>query len=140
MYWSRYKDSYLDRISLALGKRSRAIKAKTLSAHLNRVVEETDGSRVEVFEFVVGTIVPMNGSMRIKIWPDRWADIDARISSKSGWMLDWTESGRLVDIDVRSLVRAIEETIDAIDSDSTRATAKLNGIWDRLLAKGPKPV
>ena len=53
-------------------------------------------------------------SLRLAVWDDRWVWVDARRSSKSGWVWESTTEGRFVSAGgARDLVAHAEETLSA---------------------------
>lgn len=123
----------------ALRKRGKAIKHQNPKVSIERVVERTDGAEWEKLEIEC----PYYGKttrLTLHVWQDRWILVDARRSSKAGWVWEFRTEGRLLGgQSARALVGLFEASLGAGHWD-TEAPAKLERIWSNILATGPKAV
>lgn len=140
MQTPRFQNAYLAELSKALKKRLRAIKFKTSGVDLDRVVEQLESRRREVMELNIDLLVPPKSRIGISVWEDRWIDVNVRVSSKSGLLLDWRESGRFLLGSGKMFVEAIEKSIDSAAKSEKEAIASLNQTWLKKIAKGPRTV
>ena len=119
----------------ALSNRRKAIRYRLRRVSAEKVLERTDSQEREKVEI---TCEGHGQKLRLFLWDDRWVFIDARMPSKRGWAWEFTYQGRLIGAaDARSLVGALEQSIDA---STLGDTAALERVWRPLLAAGPRPV
>jgi hypothetical protein len=79
--------------------------------------------------------------LRIHIWDDRWVWIDARRSSKSGWVWEFTREGRFTSpAGARGVVANAEATMDAAFLSADQVPNAMSAIWSKSLATGPRLV
>ena len=126
------KSEFLADTLRCLAKRRKAIRHKVRDIAVEKVLERTGRGEREKLE-----IACTGPALRLFVWDDRWVFIDARTLVKDkGWTWEFTDQGRLVGgADGRGLVAALEETIEAVSSQSSAA---LKQIWKPLLASGPR--
>ena len=125
-----------------LRRRSRALKHKLHSVECERVFEEAGGNRTERIDLTFRQSRSSKGVvLRAKIWQDRWAWVDARSGGNGGWIFEWTVEGRAAGgVSGQALMRAIEETYDALPISDSADDAALNEKWKVILLRGPKLV
>jgi len=79
--------------------------------------------------------------LRVHAWEDRWLWIDARHSSKRGWVWEFSMQGRLLPAaGARGIVTKVEEMMRAAHLPAAEVTKSMATIWARTLAAGPKRV
>lgn len=131
--------TFIAEVREALRKRGKAIKHRNPKVMIERVIERIDEGDREVLEIEC----PYHGTttrLRLHIREDRWVRIDARRSSKAGWVWEFSDEGRLLgDHSARDLVALFEDSLPAGNWDE-RAPAELGKIWKPVLATGPKAV
>lgn len=123
----------------AFRRRHRAISSKGTQLLGERVIESDQSSQRERIELTYRhrrrTKCPV---VRLFVWSDRWAWVDAREAAKTGWRWEWTSEGRIVGTETaKTIVQAFEATIASIGDDLPMISPKLNAIWKPLLAIGP---
>jgi hypothetical protein len=125
-----------------LQRRSRALRHKMHSVECERVFEEFDGTRTERIDLALKqSRSRLSLVLRAKVWPDRWAWIDARAGSKNGWTMEWTVEGRAAGgLTGRAFMTALEETFDAITIAKAADPVALNKLWKPILLRGPRPI
>jgi hypothetical protein len=127
------KSPFLANALAGLAKRRRAIRHKVRSIAVEKVLERTSDEEFEKLEIVtdVGAV-----RLRLFIWDDRWVVVDARVATKSsGWAWEFTAQGRLVGNEARTLVGALEASVDAAAAHSSD---DMERVWKSLLATGPR--
>jgi len=130
----KFDSPYLTLLSGALMKRRKAIKYRVKKIEFQKIIEKgAESSNTKKLEI---TITPCSRVViRLFVWDDRWVWIDARRSSKNGWLFEWTSSGRVLQESARNLVSTLEQSISyAVASEDN----KLNNIWDKMLHRGPR--
>lgn len=130
---------YLAAIVDAFRRRHRAISSKIMQLLVERVIENDRGEKLEKIEVTYRRRRPGKSPViRLHVWSDRWAWVDAREAAKAGWRWEWTGEGRISRDDVgQAVVRAFESTIGEAGMDVSDIQRNLAAIWSPLLAKGP---
>jgi hypothetical protein len=123
----------------ALRKRGKPIRYRKSDISIERVIERTDGEEREKLEIEC----PFYGTttrLRVHLWEDRWVWLDARRSSKAGWVWHFTMQGRLAGgRSARDVVALFEESLATGHWDEKAPTC-LEKVWKPALATGPKAV
>jgi len=129
--------TFIAQVQEMLRKRGKPIRHRKTDISIERVIERVNGDEWEKLEIEC----PFYGTttrLRVHIWDDRWIHIDARRSSKAGWVWQFTTKGRLLGShSARDLVALFEESLSAGHWDE-QAPGKLTALWDPVLAKGPQ--
>ena len=136
----RFEDQQLEQISDSLRRRRRALRNKTRSINLDRVIESEGGCRTEKLELTVEPLVPRRAYVRVFLWADRFIWVDARQPSKNGWRFSWSKEGQLVGRKRGQLQKTIEQTIDELAGDPTRVDATLEELWAPIISTGLRSI
>lgn len=138
MIFPEPKNRHLKTYIFSLKKRSKAIKYKCDSIQCERVIENFQQRRVEKIETEV-QFIDRTQQLRLFIWEDRWIWLDARKSSKSGWVWEWEFSGRVInDETFVDTIKLFERTIEAVSHNKIDTLLKLEVFWEKIVATGPK--
>lgn len=129
----------------AFRRRAKSIKHSGASIEFIPVTEGTDGEESPNGRLEVTIYQPVAQSkravIRVHIWDDRWLWVDGRLPSKTGWRWHFTTEGRFVSPGgAEHLVAMVERmlVVSGLSGDSVSTEMQL--IWERNLAKGPKPI
>ena len=132
-----FQSEFLESVALAFRKRRKALSHRASSADLAKVYELVDGEKIERLEIHLPKYD--NVLLRLHAWPDKLVWLDARRSSKEGWIWSWTHEGRLLGAHkAPEVIRALEDTLGLLFEMNASRTQELCSPWDRLLAQGPK--
>ena len=136
MYWPTFTSEFLQSIAKGLKKRSKALKHKSWEFKCERVLEQGQRDKQEKLEFDIRCFGENRDTfIRLFVWDDRWAWIDARESAKKEQLFEWDYEGRLLgDVGPQRVVTALEETLER------RQPEDLDSVWRELLANGPQKV
>jgi hypothetical protein len=128
----------------AFKKRSKALSRSGSTLECTPVKEIVDGRESERGRTDVTIDYRVDAArvtLRIHAWGDRWVWIDARRSSKAGWVWEFTAEGRFVASNgAREFVERAEATISASYLPDTEVSAAMRAIWLKCLATGPRRV
>lgn len=139
MYWPAFENERLADFAKSLRKRSKALKHKTEVLSCERVFEVEGPDRLEKAEVAMRDYHQTR--LRFFLWADSWAWVDARLSSKSGWVWEWSYEGRLLGrYGGRDLVAALETTLFEAHSMTASDINGLTQIWQPFLARGPRAI
>jgi hypothetical protein len=131
--------TFVAQLQEALRKRGKPIRYRKSDISIEPVIERTNGEEREKLEIEC----PFHGTttrLCVHVWDDRWIWIDARRSSKAGWVWQYSTEGRLVGShSARDFVALFEESLSAGHWDE-QAPARLENVWKPALATGPKAV
>lgn len=131
-------------IQEALRKRRRALSRRGASVSWTCVKEIVNGRETEKGRTDVTIDYRVNGlpvTLRMNVWADRWVWIDARCSTKQGWLWEFTDEGRFISKNgARALVQCAEKTIDASFLPARDAPSVISKVWSTCLASGPRPL
>ena len=130
--------AFLTEVYDALRKRRRAFKHQGALPETERVIEVVEGFRQERLE--IGFRPRARQRLGVSLRQDRTIRVQATESiTKAGWKFDFTDSGRLAGhVDGRTLVGALEASIGAMFTMTAEDMSRMRGIWDPLIAKGPR--
>lgn len=125
----------------SLRRRHRALKHKLHSIECERVFEEVDGVKSERIDLRLQRFASSQSLvLRVQLWPDRWAWVDAREGGRNGWTLEWNFQGRAAGrITGQQFVAALEETLHELNSGVVNHD-KLGHIWAPILLVGPRSI
>jgi len=131
--------TFIAEVQEALRKRGKPIKYRKSDISIERVIERTNGEEWEKLE-IECPFHRTTTRLSVHLWHDRWVRIDARRSSKAGWVWHFTAEGRLLGShSARDFVALFEESLSAGHWDE-QAPARLENVWKPALATGPKAV
>ena len=119
----------------SIKSRSKAIKNKTSTYNLQKVIEKEDGNAWEKLE--IDFILRSRLSVRMFVWDDRWAWIDVRKSAKYGWEFEWQHEGRIGSATSKQIVNKLENTFTWGNSHRVN---ELQKCWFEIMHEGPKGV
>ena len=138
------QDDFSSAVLEALRKRMKAIKRKGVDVHLQPVKEVVDGRESDRGRLDVDLAYRVQSAkvrVRIKVWGDRWIWLDARRSSKAGWVWEYTVDGRLLpSYSASDLVKLAEQTIATAYLPDDSVARAIASVWTKCLARGPQPV
>ena len=140
MHIPKFEDRQLDELADSLRRRRRALRNKSRSINLDRVIESTNGQRIEKLELTIELSVPSLTTIRVFVWADRFIWVDARRGSKDGWTFSWTKEGQLVGRRKGQLRVAIEKTLEAAGLIQSEDTSTLDEIWTPVVSTGLRAV
>ena len=128
----------------AFRKRSKALSRRGAKVECSPVKEIVDGRESQRGRTDLTVKYRVEGAhvqLRVHAWGDRWVWVDARRSSKAGWVWEYTSAGRFISPDgARGLVELIETTIDCSYLVPADVPAAIAAIWSKCLAVGPRRV
>lgn len=134
-----FESEFLEELSIAYRKRRKSLSHRASSADLAKTYELVETERMERLEIYLPNYDKV--VLRLHAWPDRSIWLDARRSSKQGWVWSWTHEGRLLrSHGAKEVIEALEETLDTLFEMNSLRTQELSGPWNALLAQGPKEV
>jgi hypothetical protein len=141
-----FECEYLSRIVESLRKRRKAISHQTSKLNVQKVIEVSRDaalrSKMEKLEIVLqGFASKRDAVLRIFIWQDRWAFVDARLAGtgKRGWNWEWTCEGTLLgSVSGRQIVEALEEAVALASSMNADQVAKFDQVWKHMFYSKPK--
>jgi hypothetical protein len=124
----------------ALRRRQKPFRHKGITLTVDRIIEEKPGGRVERIDLTLR--FRKRQTLTITIRQDRTVWLHAcEAISKAGWLFQYTADGRLLgNYDGRDLIAGIEETASAMFGMTRETAGSLGAIWDKLLARGPRPI
>jgi hypothetical protein len=129
--------TFLEEVLFALGRRRKAIRYRVRDLDVQRTTDE-DSEKLSIECKPMGV---QRTIVRLFVWPDRWIWIDARKSSKNGWVWQFTMDGRLAGgLAAEDLIKALEGSISASQPVKDAAEKGLDKLWKPLLAQGPRPI
>ena len=127
----------------AFRKRNRAISRRGAAVECTPVKEIEDGIESLIGRTDVSIKCRGGGariSIRLIVWGDRWVWIDARRSSKSGWVWESTNEGRFTsEGGARDLVTYAEATLSAVHLPTADVPRAIAAIWSKSLATKSPP-
>ena len=136
--------NFADAVLQAFRKRSRSIGRRGASLECTPVKEVVNGHESDIGRTDVRIAHRVAGArveLRLNVWGNRRVWVDARRSSKSGWVWEYTAEGRLVpSCDERDLVTRTEQTLDAAYLTDSEVSRAMDAIWSACLASGPRRV
>jgi len=128
----------------AFRKRSKAISRLAARPECTPVKEVINGRESQLGRTDIEIRYQLRGAwvdLRFHVWGDRWVWVDARSSSKSGWVWEFTIEGRFISPGgARDLVARAEETISASYKSTDDIPQAMSAIWATCLATGPQRV
>lgn len=131
-------------VRLAFRKRSRALSRRGATVECTPVKEVVDGRDSELGRTDVSIeyrVERANVSLRLCVWGDGWVWVDARRSSKSGWVWESTSEGRFVSQNgAGDIVVHVEETLGACHLPVAEVPRAISAIWSRCLSVGLRSV
>ena len=75
--------------------------------------------------------------LRVHAWEDRWLWIDARHSSKLGWLWEFNTEGRLLPPpSPTAVITRIEAMMDVAHQPPADVPRLMSAIWTHALARG----
>lgn len=129
----------LSEIVRAIRKRSKALKRSFSEIGLEKVHDDAHSPPMECLNVSL-RIGPSPSGPRIKlrVWADRWAWVDARQPSKKGWLWASTSEGRIAGGKTGAdFVSALESFYTLLpDRDHSGDIEGARRIWDKLLLPG----
>lgn len=129
------ESTFLGDLLSSLTRRRKAIRRRVRTLRFERMSDAIDGSELAKVE-IECDLLASRTVLRLNAWDDRWVWFDARRSSKTGWVWQFTAEGRLLGNQLtRELVAAFEASIGAQGSEED-----LRAIWAPILARGPRRV
>jgi len=131
---------FLSELAEGLKKRRKSLSHGGGSITCERVQDRSEGVEREKLEVVFKRRPNIRSvSVRLFVWSDRWAWIDAREPTKNGWKWEWAAQGRLLgpDVGVR-LAMAFQSTVTLSKAANSSIADELTQLWSPLLAKGPE--
>jgi hypothetical protein len=131
----RSSATFLDDVQLAIASRRKPLRYKVRGLEVQRSADgESEKLAIEcMLQGIQRTVV------RLLVWPDRWIWIDARQSSKAGWIWQFTTEGRLRGgLPAATLSQALEDSLAAAHAGSQASSEELRKLWEPLLARGPQ--
>ena len=137
-------DDFSKTVLAAFTKRAKAIKRSGATIEIVTVKEifdgrESDAGRTDVS--IAYRVQAARTKLRIIAWGDRWVWIDARQSSKTGWVWQCTMDGRSMPVhDAREFVALAEKTITATYLPTEAVSQTIRELWQKYLAKGPREI
>lgn len=136
--------SFPDEVTLAFGKRRRALASRGLRVEQTPVREIVDGRESDRKRIDMELVYRVDGGrvrFRLHVWSDRWVWIDMRRASKTGWVWEFTAEGRVMpNVSGRDLVMRAEESVDASFLVESEVPKKLCAIWSSAIASGPRAI
>jgi hypothetical protein len=127
----------------AFRRRNRAISRRGATVECTPVKEIEDGIESLIGRTDVSIKYRGRGeriSIRLIVWGDRWVWIDARRSSKSGWVWESTNEGRFIsEGGARDLVTYAEATLSAAHLPAADVARAIAAIWSKSLATKAPP-
>ena len=126
-------------IAESFRKRSRALKHHGGETLFERTMERFERGNREKLEITYRRRPTARSvTVRLFVWSDRWAWIDAREPAKHGWKWEWTAQGRVSGPEFgRKIVAAFEATIGVSGQASVSVGDQLDRLWKPILATGP---
>jgi hypothetical protein len=128
----------------AFATRRRAIRfvGGQLESVVTRDIADSRGRELERGETTLTFRVDGRSVIvRVHAWEDRWLWVDARHSSKRGWMWEFTSQGRFLPAaGARGVVTKVEAMMRAAHLPPADVPRSMSAIWERTLASGPKRV
>jgi hypothetical protein len=134
-------NDFVSEFAFALHKRAKAIKHRGVKIESQRVKEIKNGveSPIARLDVKLTYRIEQRVTLTVAVWPDRWIWVDARRSSKRGWLWASTLEGRfLARAGAPDLVRHIEATLDASHGPHDHVPHKIAAVWAGSLAHGPR--
>lgn len=137
--WPTFKSEFLDDISNSLSRKSKSIKNTVSSYSCDKVYEIDGEQKIEKLELVFFLLGANKVRITIDIWDSRWAWIDIRLPSKSGWVFEWQKEGRVGYIEAKDFTDTVLKTIRLpyLNSDSSHLQKMLEEIWKKITINGP---
>jgi hypothetical protein len=122
----------------AFRKRNRALSRRGATVECTPVKEIVDGRESDIGRtnvHIVYRVERAKVSLRVEVWDDRWVWVDARRSSKSGWVWESTIKGRFVSPGgARDVVAFAEQTLSAANLPAAEVPRAISAIWSQCLA------
>jgi len=120
-------------------QRQRSFRRRGVSLAKEWRLDELNHETVEI------TFKPLSSLSKARVtfrlWDDRWAQINAREISKTGWRWKWSTEGRIRPHYMnKAIVSRIEDTVDEACHYIDSTTKRLDAIWLDVLASGPRPI
>ena len=124
----------------ALRRRQKAFAHKGITLTADRVIEEKPEQRIERIDLIIR--LRKRQTITIIVRQDRTVRLHAcEAITKAGWRFEYTTNGRLPGTYCgMDLVVAIEKTASSMFGMTGDTVSLLSLIWDRLLARGPRPI
>jgi hypothetical protein len=124
--------------------RRRAIRVHNAQLETAVLLDRADarGRELERGETTLAFRVDGRGVLiRVHAWEDRWVWLDARHSSKAGWIWQFTAQGRLVKSPrTPAVISRVESMMRAAYLPPTEVPRAMAAIWVHCLAPGPARV
>jgi len=141
-----FECEYLSGVVESFRKRRKAISHQTSKLNVQKVIEVSRDvaltSKMEKLEIDLRCFASKpDAVVRIYIWQDRWAFVDARQAGtgKRGWNWEWTCEGTILgSVSGRQIVEALEETIALASSMNADQVAEFDQVWKHMLYSKPK--
>jgi len=120
--------------------RSKAWKHKFFDVSVEHRLDHTVSPPVEMVEIILRRGRPEKSPrIRLTLWEDRWAEVDAREAGRTGWRWSCRFQGRVLGgREGKQIIQDIEAFDALLDDDRRRADPEvLSSFWDGKLARGP---
>ena len=140
MHYPSPKNEFLLDFVESIKKRNKTLKYRASSIKCDRVLVREEGVETEKIELIL-ELSHSNGYLPFSIyaWEDRWIWVDIRLMEHRRWVWSWAFEGRLLgNLGGKTVINAIERTIEASFEMSSVNTTKFDEIWSVMLARGPE--
>jgi hypothetical protein len=128
----------------ALRKRSKALSRRGAMVECRPVKEIVDRQESVLGRTDLTIRYRVEGAhvqLRVRAWGDRWIWVDARRSSKAGWVWEYTNEGRFISPSgAGGLVELVEQTMNCAHLAASEVSRAVAAIWSKCLAIGPRRV
>ncbi len=129
--WPAKEAPFLVPISAAFAARSKAIRYKTKMFETERLLDESEGRRVQCLQISCSLFEPHPTCVRLMVRDGGEASLDVRQPSKNGWTFELSFDCHVSDLSGPEIVARFEETIAISDEMSRTPTtsARLRELW-----------
>ena len=128
----------LQGIANAMAKRSKALKHRFADVRLERDHDDRFTPPMERLCASFSRGHTTTARIELQVWANRWALVDARESSKAGWLWSFRSEGRIAGgKDGADLIRAIEDVKKCLPWGTSKGDLDgASSIWSKLLITG----
>jgi len=136
----KFENYFLNEITESFANKRKSLAYDASDLRFNKVYDIVEDKKVEKIEIFIQSSMSRNAiKMRLFVWGDRWAWIDARKANKLGWEWEFSKGGRLSGC---SSPRHLMETFKKFYSESFLFNSKSIEneaciMWREILATGP---
>ena len=124
--WPAKEAPFLVPISAAFAARSKAIRYKTKVFETERLLDESEGRRVQGLQVSCSLFETQPTCVRLIVWDGGEASLDVRQPSRNGWTFELSLDCHVSDLSGPEIVARFEETMAMSDEKSRDPTTSTN--------------